>query len=118
MSASPPPSGAVGLARRIGPERAAALSGAWEAFWTSRLALWLVGLFAILKTGFLAGIVSPPAIAPFGGLGNLLVGPLARWIPTGTCTSPRAAITRPATPPSIPSTPCCAPPAAGWSARR
>jgi Mannosyltransferase (PIG-V) len=79
MSAAPPPAVAVGLARRIGPERAAALSGAWEAFWTSRLALWVVGLFAILKTGFFAGVASPREIAPFDGLGNLLVGPLARW---------------------------------------
>jgi Mannosyltransferase (PIG-V) len=79
MSAPTPAPVAVGLARRLGPERASALSGAWEAFWTSRIALWLVGLFAILKTGFFPGVVSPPEIAPFGGLGNLLVGPLARW---------------------------------------
>jgi hypothetical protein len=79
MSASPPPPVRSGLAQRIGAERAAALGGAWEALWTSRLALWLVGLFAILRTGVYPGVTSPPAIAPFDGLGNLLVGPLARW---------------------------------------
>src|SRR6202011_3123241 len=37
------------------------------------------GLFAILKTGFYPGVGSPRELAPFDGLGNLLVGPLARW---------------------------------------
>src|SRR5947209_9949770 len=67
------------LAARLGPDRTRALVGVWQAFWTSRLAIWLVGLYAILKTGFYPGIVSPPEIAPFGGLGNLLAGPFARW---------------------------------------
>jgi len=52
----------------------------WRALWSSRLLVYVSGLFGILGLG----LASPPdtptvGTAPFGYLGNFLVGPLARW---------------------------------------
>jgi hypothetical protein len=52
----------------------------WRAFWGSRLVVYISGLFGILGLG----LANPPhtpmgSTAPFGYLGNFLVGPVARW---------------------------------------
>jgi hypothetical protein len=65
--------------RRLEPERRLALNEAWQALWASRAVVWIAGLYAILKIGFLPGFVGPRITAPYGGFANLLVGPAARW---------------------------------------
>jgi hypothetical protein len=66
--------------RGLTAAQARALGDAWRALWMSRLLLWLVGVYAILKIGFIPGFVAPRATSPYGGgLANLLVGPAARW---------------------------------------
>jgi Mannosyltransferase (PIG-V) len=60
----------------------AALRDAWRAFWVSRLLVWGVGMFAVLQIGRKPSWVrfDPAGLTvPFGGLGNLLVAPGARW---------------------------------------
>jgi hypothetical protein len=59
-----------------------ALRQAWHAFWVSRLFVWGVGMFAVLQIGRRPSWTQfDPAglTVPFGGLGNLLVAPGARW---------------------------------------
>src|SRR3954471_677636 len=67
---------------RLGREAAAALRLAWRATWASRLGVWAAGVGALLAWGTSGrqrdfdplGLTSP-----FGGLGDLLAGPAARW---------------------------------------
>jgi hypothetical protein len=69
-------------AQVLGPWRAD-LAVAWRAFWFSRLLVWTAGLGAIGLWGVNAGhrLAFDPAglTRPFGGVGNLLVAPGARW---------------------------------------
>lgn len=63
----------------LGDSRVATMGGAWQALWTSRLLVWIAGLFGMVAIGFQPGVVGVRALAPFGALGNLLVSPAARW---------------------------------------
>jgi Mannosyltransferase (PIG-V) len=59
-----------------------AWAAAWQAFWTSRLAVFCAGVLAVLGLGEAPGYSGyDPArlTAPFHYLGNLLVAPFARW---------------------------------------
>jgi hypothetical protein len=54
----------------------------WQALWTSRLVVFLSGVFAVLLFGVSAGgeVNDPHGLTrPFGFFGNLLVAPFARW---------------------------------------
>jgi hypothetical protein len=59
--------------------RRAALSDVWRALWSSRLLVWAAGVYGILTVGFRPHLVIAHDLAPFGALGNVLVGPAARW---------------------------------------
>jgi hypothetical protein len=64
------------------PARAAALREAWRATWLSRALVWVAGLTGVLAFGRVAGwqAFDPGGLTvPFGGLGDLLVAPAARW---------------------------------------
>jgi hypothetical protein len=55
---------------------------AWQAFWSSRLVVWLAGIAGVLSIGRrsgTAGFDPRNLTAPFGYFGNLLVAPSARW---------------------------------------
>jgi hypothetical protein len=74
--------------RGDGPRAAAAswrpdLAVAWRALWISRLLVWAAGLGAIGIWGVQAAhraAFDPGGVTrPFGALGDLLVGPAARW---------------------------------------
>jgi hypothetical protein len=54
----------------------------WQALWTSRLVVFLSGVFAVLLFGVSAGGEGNDPLGltrPFGFFGNLLVSPFARW---------------------------------------
>jgi len=59
------------------------LAIAWRALWASRLIVWAAGLGAIAIWGVHAGhrvAFDPGGVTrPFGGVGDLLVAPAARW---------------------------------------
>jgi len=60
----------------------AALSDAWQAFWTSRLLVFGSGLLAVLSFGNAPewrGFDPRGLTTPSGYLGNLLAAPVARW---------------------------------------
>lgn len=63
--------------------RDAAVVDAWRAFWVSRLAVWVAGVAAVVAVGVLdlnAERFDPEGLTrPFGGLGDDLVAPGARW---------------------------------------
>ena len=62
--------------------RSEAVRVAWRAFWTSRLLVWVTGVFALLsipKADWSPRFDPASLTAPFGYFGNLLVGPFARW---------------------------------------
>jgi hypothetical protein len=64
------------------PARAAALRDAWRATWVSRALVWVAGVGGVVAFGRAAQWRSfDPAglTAPFGGLGDLLLAPAARW---------------------------------------
>jgi Mannosyltransferase (PIG-V) len=66
----------------LSAEAALALREAWHATWTSRLVVWATGVLAVLSFGRAPGttVYDPARLTePFGGLGNLLVAPAARW---------------------------------------
>ncbi len=65
--------------RATAAPRRAALGDVWLALWTSRLAVWLAGMYAILKFGYQAPGGVPHRGTPFGHLGQLLFGPAERW---------------------------------------
>lgn len=61
---------------------ASAWREAWSAVWTSRLVVWAAGLLGVLWLGRAPGTeqFDPTGLTtPFGGFGNLLVAPAARW---------------------------------------
>jgi hypothetical protein len=68
--------------QRDDSEEPAAGAVVWRAIWTSRLAILLSGMFAVVSFGRAAGTEPfDPAhlTAPFGYFGNLLAAPFARW---------------------------------------
>lgn len=68
--------------QRDDSEDPAAGAVVWRAIWTSRLAILLSGMFAVLSFGRAAGTepFDPARLtAPFGYFGNLLAAPFARW---------------------------------------
>ena len=81
----PPGSAAAVLAARRGltAERRLALRDAWSALWWSRALVWGAGLCALLALGphgHNERAYDPAGLTrPFGALGDLLVGPAARW---------------------------------------
>lgn len=65
-----------------GGEWALAWREAWGALWTSRLVVWGAGLLGVLWLGRVAGWerLDPSRLTtPYGGFGDLLVAPAARW---------------------------------------
>jgi len=67
---------------RLDPATSRALRDSWGALWTSRLAVWAAGLLGLLWIGRVPntqGFDPSGLTTPFGGFGNLLVGPFARW---------------------------------------
>jgi hypothetical protein len=63
-------------------ERSTALRDVWLALWSSRLLVLLTGAGTVLAFGFgpVRGAFNPPGVTRgFGGLGNLLAAPAARW---------------------------------------
>lgn len=64
------------------PADRAAWREAWGALWTSRLIVWAAGLLGLLWLGRAPGVQQYDAAGlttPFGGFGDLLVAPAARW---------------------------------------
>jgi hypothetical protein len=64
------------------PARAAALREAWRALWVSRALVWLAGVGGVLglgRSGKWREFDPAGLSAPFGGLGDTLVAPAARW---------------------------------------
>jgi hypothetical protein len=61
--------------------KAPATRAMWQVFWTSRLVVFLSGVFAVLLFGSSGGQANDPLglTRPFGFFGNLLVAPFARW---------------------------------------
>jgi hypothetical protein len=59
------------------------VAAAWQAWWTSRLLVWAAGLGAVAIWGVHAAhraAFDPGGVTrPFGAVGDLLVGPAARW---------------------------------------
>jgi hypothetical protein len=59
------------------------LAAAWRALWVSRLLVWAAGLGAVaiwgIHAGHRAAFDPTGATRPFGAVGDLLVGPAARW---------------------------------------
>jgi hypothetical protein len=69
-------------ALRADDERMAAVRDSWRALWSSRLLVWTAGVGTILVFGFgpARGAFDPPGITRgFGGVGDLLAAPAARW---------------------------------------
>jgi hypothetical protein len=64
---------------RCDAARRAALADVGLAFWSSRLAVWLFGVYALLTVGFRPIGDAPHVNAPFGNLGQLIFGPAERW---------------------------------------
>src|SRR5215210_2817304 len=60
-----------------------ALTAAWRVLWPTRLALFAVAVFAVLSTGVhdanALRFDEPVVTHPFGGFGDLVLSPLARW---------------------------------------
>ncbi len=59
-----------------------AVADAWRALWISRLLVWAAGVAAVLAFGLSGreGDFDPAGLtAPFGGMGDDLVAPFARW---------------------------------------
>lgn len=76
--------GAAVAARAPALERpqALALREAWQACWSSRALVWAAGVLAVLSFGRAPDTVKfdPGGLTePFGGFGDLLVAPAARW---------------------------------------
>jgi len=56
-----------------------ALADVWLALWASRLAVWVVSVYAVLTVGFRPTGGAPHSGAPFGDLGEIILGPAVRW---------------------------------------
>src|SRR5712671_2845973 len=68
------------LARALGPERLAALRDAATVLVVSRLLVFVVAVVAAQIGGAATQRYDDPALThPFGGLGDALFSPLARW---------------------------------------
>jgi hypothetical protein len=89
-ASSPPAAAAPGARPGLGAwwaqlRATAAWRDSWEVFAWSRLGVWLVALFATTSAG--AGVSAgnarrfdlPALTHPFGGVGDVLFSPLARW---------------------------------------
>jgi hypothetical protein len=64
------------------PATSSSWAVAWQALWTSRLAIFVTGVLAVLEFGRAAGTsgFDPAGLTtPFGYFGNLLAAPVARW---------------------------------------
>ncbi len=57
----------------------AALGDVWTALWSSRLLVWLAGIYAILTVGYRPTGGAPHLGAPLGHLGEVMFGPVDRW---------------------------------------
>ena len=57
----------------------AALTASWRALWSSRLLIWIAGIYGVLQIGYIPGFVPSRAQTPFSNLGNLLVAPASGW---------------------------------------
>jgi hypothetical protein len=69
-------------ALRADPARMTAVRDSWRALWTSRLLVWTAGVGTVLALGFgpTRGAFNPPGVTRgFGGLGDVLAAPAARW---------------------------------------
>lgn len=70
------------LGLELSDEQRIAARDAWDAFWRSRLLVWVAGILALVAFG---AIPSAPThdlhglTEPFGPLGSILVAPAARW---------------------------------------
>ncbi len=76
------PARAVLALRALDDARRVALADAWRALWVSRLLVWVSGVGAVLVFGLStrASDFDPAGITgPFGAIGDVLVGPAARW---------------------------------------
>lgn len=63
-------------------DQAVALREAWSALWSSRALVWAAGVLALLSFGRAPDTAKFDPLRytePFGGFGNLLVAPAARW---------------------------------------
>lgn len=67
------------LGSRLSATQAAGAAAAWRALWTSRLAVWLAGIYGMLAVGYRPTGGAPHTGAPLGSLGELLFGGAARW---------------------------------------
>jgi Mannosyltransferase (PIG-V) len=59
--------------------RRTALADVWLALWTSRLAVWLAAVYAVLTVGYRPTGGAPHTGAPFGNFGELVFGVAQRW---------------------------------------
>ncbi len=59
--------------------RRTAFADVWLALWTSRLAVWLAGIYAVLTVGFRPTGGAPHTGAPLGNFGELVFGVAQRW---------------------------------------
>jgi Mannosyltransferase (PIG-V) len=76
------PAGGAVLRARADSERAVALRDAWEALWTSRLVVWIVGVGTVVALGFgpVRHAFNPAGTTRgLGSLGDVLAAPAARW---------------------------------------
>lgn len=76
------PAGSLAGVRSSDSERAAAVRDVWRALWTSRLLVWIAGGGTVATLGFgpVRHAFNPPGLTRgFGGLGDLLAAPAARW---------------------------------------
>jgi hypothetical protein len=79
IAPAPPPTPAAAPPSPEPERRRAAVRASWRALWTSRLLVLGAGIYGIMSIDPPTGAVLPNSLAPFGHLGNLLVGPSARW---------------------------------------
>ena len=84
LGAVEPRLGPIARIRRLRheEERMTAVRDSWRALWSSRLLVWVAGVGTILAFGFgpARGAFDPPGVTRgFGGLGDLLAAPAARW---------------------------------------
>ncbi|MBA3300811.1 MAG: hypothetical protein H0T15_02995, partial [Thermoleophilaceae bacterium] len=67
---------------RLDAAQRIALGDVWDAFWRSRLVVWVAGMASVLAFGRVPDSELRDSLGltePFGPLGDLLVAPAARW---------------------------------------
>jgi hypothetical protein len=69
----------AGRVAAIVDARRTAFADVWLALWTSRLAVWLAAVYAVLAVGFRPTGGAPHTGAPFGNFGELVFGVAQRW---------------------------------------